>query len=72
MGRSSLDFIQMKNTVFLIDDDKNILTSVSILLETEGFKVKTFSDGESGLKGILENIWANNYFIDFTYTKVIF
>ena len=45
----------MKNTVFLIDDDKNILTSVSILLETEGFKVKTFSDGESGLKGILEN-----------------
>ena len=55
MGRSSLDFIQMKNTVFLIDDDKNILTSVSILLETEGFKVKTFSDGESGLKGILEN-----------------
>ena len=45
----------MKNTVFLIDDDKNILTSVSILLETEGFKVSTFSDGESGLNGILES-----------------
>ena len=45
----------MKNNVFLIDDDKNILTSVSILLETEGFNVKTFSDGESGLKAILKN-----------------
>jgi len=45
----------MKNNVFLIDDDKNILTSVSMLLETEGYKVKTFSDGESGLKAILEN-----------------
>ena len=45
----------MKNNIFLIDDDKNILTSVSILLESEGYKVKTFSDGESGLKAILEN-----------------
>ena len=45
----------MKNNIFLIDDDKNILTSVSILLETEGYKVSTFSDGESGLKAILEN-----------------
>ena len=45
----------MKNNVFLIDDDKNILTSVSMLLETEGFKVSTFSDGETGLKAILEN-----------------
>ena len=45
----------MKNSVFLIDDDKNILTSVSMLLETEGYKVRTFSDGESGLKAILEN-----------------
>ena len=45
----------MKNTVFLVDDDKNILTSVSMLLETEGYKVRIFSDGESGLKAILEN-----------------
>ena len=45
----------MKSNIFLIDDDKNILTSVSILLESEGYKVNTFSDGESGLKAILEN-----------------
>ena len=45
----------MKSNVFLIDDDKNILTSVSMLLETEGYKVRTFSDGESGLKALLES-----------------
>ena len=45
----------MKINVFLIDDDKNLLASVSILLETEGYKVSTFSDGESGLKAILES-----------------
>ena len=45
----------MKNNVFLIDDDKNILASISMLLENEGYKVRTFSDGESGLKAILEN-----------------
>ena len=45
----------MKNNIFLIDDDKNILTSVSMLLESDVYKVKTFSDGESGLKAILEN-----------------
>ena len=43
----------MKNRVFLVDDDKNILTSLTMLLESEGFKVNTFSDGESGLNGIL-------------------
>ena len=45
----------MKNNIFLIDDDKNMLTSISMLLENEGYKVSTFSDGESGLKAILEN-----------------
>ena len=45
----------MKNNVFLIDDDKNILTSVSMLLEAEGYNVKAFSNGETGLKAILED-----------------
>ena len=45
----------MKHNIFLIDDDKNILTSVSMLLESEGYQVSTFTDGESGLKAILEN-----------------
>ncbi len=40
-------------TIFLVDDDRNILTSVSIALETEGFTVKTFNDSEEGLKALL-------------------
>lgn len=43
----------MKKKIFLVDDDQNILTSVSMALESEGFSVKTFTDGEKGLKGIL-------------------
>ncbi len=42
----------MTHNIVLIDDDRNILTSVSMALEAEGFAVKTFSDGEEGLKGV--------------------
>ena len=45
----------MTHQIALIDDDRNILTSVSMALETEGFAVKTFSDGEEGLKGVVAN-----------------
>lgn len=45
----------MTHNIALIDDDRNILTSVSMALETEGFGVKTFSDGEEGLKGVVAN-----------------
>lgn len=43
----------MPQTIALIDDDQNILTSVSMALEAEGFDVRTYNDGESGLAGIL-------------------
>ena len=36
----------------LVDDDRNILTSLSIALEKEGFKVQTYIDGESALIGL--------------------
>ena len=42
----------MKETIALIDDDRNILTSLSIALEKEGFKIQTYLDGESGLIGL--------------------
>ena len=42
----------MKETIALIDDDRNILTSISIALEKEGFKVQTYLDGESALVGL--------------------
>ncbi len=44
----------MTNTITLVDDDRNILTSVSMALETEGYAVRTYNDGEEGLKAILE------------------
>jgi two-component system response regulator ChvI len=40
-------------TIALVDDDRNILTSVSIALEAEGFKVETYTDGASALDGLL-------------------
>jgi two-component system, OmpR family, response regulator ChvI len=45
----------MPQKIALVDDDRNILTSVSMALEAEGFAVKTYNDGEEGLKGITAN-----------------
>ncbi|NVK19575.1 MAG: response regulator [Methylocystaceae bacterium] len=45
----------MAHTIALVDDDRNIITSVSILLESEGYKVRTYRDGEEGLAGIMNN-----------------
>jgi two-component system response regulator ChvI len=41
-----------KQTIALVDDDRNILTSVQMALEQEGFQVRTFTDGESALQGL--------------------
>src|SRR5579875_1875091 len=43
----------MKQTIALVDDDRNILTSVSMTLEQEGYQVRTYTDGESALQGLL-------------------
>ena len=40
-------------TIALVDDDRNILTSVAIALEAEGYKVETYTDGASALDGLL-------------------
>ena len=40
-------------TIALVDDDRNILTSVSIALESEGYKVETYTDGASALDGLI-------------------
>ncbi|MHA1568727.1 MAG: DNA-binding response regulator, partial [Alphaproteobacteria bacterium] len=39
----------MARTIALVDDDRNILTSVSIALEAEGFEVRSFADGAEAL-----------------------
>ncbi|MGD0189657.1 MAG: response regulator transcription factor [Rhizomicrobium sp.] len=39
-------------TIALVDDDRNILASVSMLLEQEGYHVRTFADGAAALSGL--------------------
>src|ERR1044071_8961915 len=39
-------------TIALVDDDRNILTSIAMALEAEGFTVRTYSDGAEALKGL--------------------
>ncbi|OYU16334.1 MAG: DNA-binding response regulator [Alphaproteobacteria bacterium PA4] len=45
----------MSATIALVDDDRNILTSVSIALQAEGYVVRMYSDGDTALKGLIEN-----------------
>ncbi len=45
----------MTATIALVDDDRNILTSVSIALQAEGFVTRLYSDGETALKVLIDN-----------------
>ncbi|WP_310498385.1 response regulator transcription factor [Sandarakinorhabdus sp.] len=42
--------------IALVDDDRNILTSVSIALQSEGFVVRMYADGDTALRALLENV----------------
>ncbi|UZK69958.1 response regulator transcription factor [Sphingomonas sp. S1-29] len=42
-------------SIALVDDDRNILTSVSIALQAEGFVTRVYSDGEAALKALVDN-----------------
>ena len=42
----------MGKRLALVDDDQNILTSVSLALEAEGFEIDTYHDGEQALQGL--------------------
>jgi two-component system, OmpR family, response regulator ChvI len=39
-------------TIALVDDDRNILTSLRMLLEAEGYKILAYTDGVSAYDGI--------------------
>jgi len=41
--------------IALVDDDRNILTTVSIALQAEGFATRLYSDGEAALAALIEN-----------------
>jgi len=42
-------------TIALVDDDRNILTSIQIALEAEGFAVRAYTDGAEALRGLTAN-----------------
>ena len=44
-----------KLQIALVDDDRNILTTVAIALQAEGFATRLYSDGETALKALLDN-----------------
>ena len=43
-----------KSTIALVDDERNILTSLGMALEAEGYKVRTYSDGAAALEALGE------------------
>ena len=44
-----------KSTIALVDDERNILTSLRMALEAEGYKVRTYNDGVSALEALAED-----------------
>ena len=44
----------MPQTIALVDDDRNILASVSMTLEAEGFAVRTYTDGAEALRALMQ------------------
>lgn len=45
----------MTASIALVDDDRNILTSVTIALEAEGFRVRTYPDGQKAWDALSKN-----------------
>jgi two-component system response regulator ChvI len=45
----------MSVSIALVDDDRNILTSLSLALQSEGFVTRVYSDSEAALKALIEN-----------------
>jgi two-component system, OmpR family, response regulator ChvI len=45
----------MPSTIALVDDDRNILTSVAVALQAEGFVTRVYTDGDVALKALIDN-----------------
>jgi two-component system response regulator ChvI len=53
MGATTQGTTAVTQRIALVDDDRNILTSVAMVLESEGFKIVTYRDGAEALRGLL-------------------
>lgn len=47
--------MRTNNTIALVDDDRNILSSLRVALETEGYKIRTYNEGASALDAFAED-----------------
>ena len=52
---SSEPILVPQRSIALVDDDRNILTTLSIALQAEGYATRVYSDGEAALKALREN-----------------
>jgi two-component system response regulator ChvI len=55
LAASEAESAAPRPVIALVDDDRNILTTVSIALQAEGFATRLYSDGEAALAALLEN-----------------
>ncbi len=55
MSDAAMSETPVSETIALVDDDRNILTSVSIALQSEGYLTRVYSDSEIALKAIIDN-----------------
>jgi two-component system response regulator ChvI len=46
---------ELRRSIALVDDDRNILTTLSIALQAEGYATRVYSDGETALKALIDN-----------------
>ena len=47
--------LSTQQVIALVDDDRNVLTTVSIALQAEGFATRVYADGQTALKALLDN-----------------
>jgi len=47
--------VDARRSIALVDDDRNILTTLSIALQAEGYATRLYSDGEAALKALTDN-----------------
>ena len=55
MSQSPNQNLASQQVIALVDDDRNILATVSIALQAEGYVTRLYSDGEAALNALLEN-----------------
>ena len=57
--------------IALVDDERSILTSVSLALQQEGFEVDTFMNGEEAMSGFEKKKYDLGLFDNF-HSQVFF